>query len=109
MIDFDHSTPSSFARYLASYVSDPSTIRARTIDQFGRAPSVDECRAMREAHLSIRKQGERKMESRADHSRYSRKHLGDQIAVVKGDAALRDYMERASIAFMQRLGGARHG
>jgi len=36
-----------YARYLASYISDVSTIRARTIDAFGMAPERHEIEGMR--------------------------------------------------------------
>ena len=47
MIDYDYSTPTSYASHLAKYISDPSTIRARTLDQFGSAPPVSAIREMR--------------------------------------------------------------
>jgi hypothetical protein len=37
-----HSSPTTYARQLAGYISDPSTIRARTLEMFGRAPSVEQ-------------------------------------------------------------------
>lgn len=52
MIDYDYSTPAAYAGRLARYVADPSTIRARTLDQYGRAPSLDECRKLREAIIA---------------------------------------------------------
>jgi hypothetical protein len=48
MIDYDYSTPASYAKYLASYISDPSTIRARTLGYFGKAPTLEQCRELRE-------------------------------------------------------------
>lgn len=36
-----------YARYLARYISDVSTIRARTIDAFGMAPERHEIEDMR--------------------------------------------------------------
>ena len=36
-------TPTEHARYLATYIKDPSTIRVNTLHAFGRAPSLDEC------------------------------------------------------------------
>lgn len=44
----EHNTPTSYAKYLAGYISDPSTIRARVKDEYGRAPSVDIIRKIRE-------------------------------------------------------------
>lgn len=56
MIDFNHTTPISYAKALA-YLPDPSTIRARVAQQFGsaRAPSIDQCRNLRAAYLESRK------------------------------------------------------
>jgi chromosomal replication initiator protein len=50
MIDFYNTTPESYAKRIAKHISDPSTIRARTADQFGRhrAPSIEQCRLWRE-------------------------------------------------------------
>jgi hypothetical protein len=55
MIDFENTTPISYAKALA-YLPDPSTIRSRVIDQFGkaRAPSLDQCRNLRLAYLGQR-------------------------------------------------------
>lgn len=41
------STPLTYATAIARYIRDPSTIRARTMDEFGRAPSLDRCRHIR--------------------------------------------------------------
>lgn len=38
--------PRNYARQLARYIRDPSTIRARTMNEWGRAPSISECREM---------------------------------------------------------------
>lgn len=40
----EFATPISMAAHLAGYISDPSTIRVRVLSEFGRAPSVDQCR-----------------------------------------------------------------
>lgn len=37
----------AYAERLARYISDPSTIRARTLEQYGRAPTIDAIREMR--------------------------------------------------------------
>jgi hypothetical protein len=34
-------SPAAYAKYLAGYIRDPSTIRARTMEQFGRSPSIE--------------------------------------------------------------------
>lgn len=34
--------PRLYAQRLASYIRDPSTIRARTMDEYGRAPSIED-------------------------------------------------------------------
>jgi Bacterial dnaA protein helix-turn-helix len=51
MIDLELATPATYAAHLASYIGDPSTIRARTLGAYGHAPSLDECRRFRERHL----------------------------------------------------------
>lgn len=38
--------PHAYAARLARYIHDASTIRARTINEYGRAPSIDKIRAM---------------------------------------------------------------
>lgn len=47
MIYAETKTPIALAAKLAEYISDPSTIRARVKDHFGRAPSVDYCAKLR--------------------------------------------------------------
>lgn len=44
----DFATPVSYAKHLASYISDPSTIRAHVKTEWGRAPSIDIIRKMME-------------------------------------------------------------
>ena len=46
MIEF--TSPVNYAKYLAGYISDPTTIRARVKEEFGRSPSVDIIRKIRE-------------------------------------------------------------
>lgn len=48
MHDLMFDTPEAYARRIC-YISDASTIRARTMDEFGRAPSLDRIREMQEA------------------------------------------------------------
>lgn len=36
-----------YAKRLSHYISDPSTVRARTIEQYGKAPTIDEIVEMR--------------------------------------------------------------
>ncbi len=52
-------TPLTYAQRLASYIRDPSTIRARTLDEFGRAPSLGECANLR-ARYERREQREKR-------------------------------------------------
>lgn len=40
-------TPTSMAARLAEYITDPSTIRVRVLEHFGRAPTVEQCRNLR--------------------------------------------------------------
>lgn len=47
----EYASPVQYAKYLAGYISDPSTIRARVKDEFGRAPSVDVIRKIRAEKL----------------------------------------------------------
>lgn len=53
---YDAQSPVSMAARLAEYISDPSTIRVRVMDHFGRAPSVDRCRQLRTAALRRREE-----------------------------------------------------
>ncbi len=48
------STPLQYASRIARYISDPSTIRVRTLDHFGKAPSVEKCRDLRAVHEAER-------------------------------------------------------
>ncbi len=50
MIDYSPS-PEAYASNLARYISNPSTIRARTLEWWGRAPSVERCKALRDKHV----------------------------------------------------------
>lgn len=58
-------TPTQYASAIARYISDPSTIRARTIDSWGRAPTVDQCRDLRAAALEERDEFSRYWAARA--------------------------------------------
>lgn len=49
MIYGDNLTPIGLAARLAEYISDPSTIRVRVKEHFGRAPTVEQCRKLRQA------------------------------------------------------------
>lgn len=61
----EYASPVQYAKYLAGYISDPSTIRARVKDEFGRAPSVDIIKKIREeATKSKRVEGYSLCESR---------------------------------------------
>jgi hypothetical protein len=42
--------PRDYARNIARYISCPSTVRARTLNEYGSAPSLDEIRQMRAEH-----------------------------------------------------------
>ena len=53
MLDYS-SNPESYARHLATYISDLSTIRAHTINAWGRAPSLDRIANYRDKHLGNR-------------------------------------------------------
>lgn len=57
--------PLYYAAHLAKYISDPSTIRARTLEQFGRAPSLDRIGHLRAAALAARVRFREKAELRA--------------------------------------------
>lgn len=48
----EHYTPVSYAKHLASYIKDPSTIRAHVKTEYGRAPSVD---VIRKIQAELRK------------------------------------------------------
>lgn len=51
----EFNSPVQYAKHLASYLTDPSTIRARVKDEFGRAPSVDIIRKIREEQVKSSK------------------------------------------------------
>lgn len=52
MIDFCP-TPESYAKKLAGYIKNPSTIRVRTLEYFGRAPSLERCQLMIAAKQTV--------------------------------------------------------
>jgi hypothetical protein len=47
MIDYSAS-PRHYAQHIAKHIKDPSTIRVRTLEHWGRAPSIEQCRAIRQ-------------------------------------------------------------
>lgn len=47
----DPQSPQTYAKHLAGYISDPSTIRIRVLEHFGRAPSLKDCAAYRAAAI----------------------------------------------------------
>lgn len=47
---FEHASHMTYARRLASYIKDASTIRARTMDEYGRAPTIDQIKEMQAEH-----------------------------------------------------------
>lgn len=47
MINAEMMTPQAYAARIASYISDPKTIRIRTLEYYGRAPSVEQCAKLR--------------------------------------------------------------
>lgn len=53
----DECKPSDYAAHLATYIADPSTIWARTMDARGTAPSLARCRDLRAMHLATKPQG----------------------------------------------------
>lgn len=48
MIDLEKVCPQTYAAHLATYIGDPSTIRIRTREAFGIAPSLEQCRRYRD-------------------------------------------------------------
>lgn len=54
--------PAQYAQRIARYITDASTVRARTLDQYGRAPSLDQIRKWqayaREARAFVRRAAE---------------------------------------------------
>lgn len=61
----DAETSLQYATRIARYIRDPSTVRARTLDFFGRAPSVDQCRNIIAAIVRREEADKRKAERRA--------------------------------------------
>jgi|GEM_PF-6302440 len=58
-------TPFAYAARLARYISDPSTIRARTLDQWGHAPSKEQCASLRAEAIKDRQEYREEAERRA--------------------------------------------
>lgn len=61
----DAETPIQYATRIARYIRDASTVRARTIDFFGRAPSVEHCKKIVAAIVREEEVQKRKAERRA--------------------------------------------
>jgi chromosomal replication initiator protein len=116
----DHASPISYASYLAGYISDPSTIRARVLSEYGRAPSVEQCRNLRNAKLSERKRvdGYNLCDSRfRPLFRCGHPETDDNIIIgINGidkcrtceerkaqEAALREQAERRKVAFRRQV------
>lgn len=56
----DYMTCAAYARRLARYIADATTIRVRTLDAFGKAPTVEAIRQMREGWLmQVKERAER--------------------------------------------------
>lgn len=70
-------TPLAYAARLAKYISDPSTIHARTKDFWGRAPSVAECANLRARVERQKREYREACEQRAD--RASLKEVSDDF------------------------------
>lgn len=77
MIDHDRMTPESYARKLAAYISDPSTIRVRTIDYFGKAPSLQKCAELRRMALHPSSSDERRMARMREYNPFDCGHNKD--------------------------------
>jgi hypothetical protein len=58
-----------YARELARYISCPSTVRVRTLEQFGQAPSLERIRVMRDNHSAVRAAFRREAETIAPDER----------------------------------------
>ena len=43
----------AYAQRLVQYISDPSTVRARTLDEYGKAPPVATIRGWRDNHVAV--------------------------------------------------------
>ena len=74
MIEF--SSPINMAVHLAGYISDPSTVRVRVLSEFGRAPTVEQCKNL---IAEKRRQSERKT-LRCSDRYYSRFRCGHDRA-----------------------------
>lgn len=70
-------TAVAMAEHLASYISDPSTIRIRVLEHFGRAPSVEECRKIRARVSSARSAKEQPRRVQHDYSKFACGHSRD--------------------------------
>lgn len=71
--------PVHYAGQLARYIRDASTIRARTLSEWGRAPTLDECRAMIE-------------QAQAERQRYA----DESARLCEHDADAADFVPRAT-------------
>ena len=55
--DNDAGTPNAYARRLVRYISDPSTVRARTLDAYGKAPTREMISNWRDAWVAEKEWG----------------------------------------------------
>lgn len=53
-MDAEATQPASYAKRLAGYISDPSTIRVRTLEQFGRAPTIERIKSYQQEIKRLR-------------------------------------------------------
>lgn len=77
--------PRSYAGELARYINSPSTIRARVLDRFGHAPSIEDCRRLREARQA----------DRADYRRHW-DNLGHR-ALDQRDFQVKTFVQKSSL------------
>lgn len=84
-----HGTPTSYARYLAGYINDPSTIRVRVKEEFGRSPSVDIIKAIIETRQAKDKVANQECDARF-RSRFTCGHPETADNILLGENG-RDY------------------
>lgn len=73
--DHEGDTAYSHAKRLIRYISDPSTVRVRTLEQFGCAPSTEVIRKLRDNWIALVKE-------RAEHRALAEEDAPDDAAIL---------------------------
>ena len=100
MIDTDRMTPKTYAARLAGYIRDPSRVRVYTLREYGRAPSLAECRRLIQDRAPKPVRGRYEMPFECGHPRveaniYEHESGKEQCATCREKRLAADAIKRA--------------